>query len=104
MWFNMFNEPQGGSSDGDIANWLTLQRRAPPPGIAPNNIFVADIGYGQAVETFTGSTRSRRLGAGQCNILYSGMPAARKGQGLRRVRRLRQRATNASTIARRCST
>lgn len=74
VWFNMFNEPQGGSSAGDVANWLTLQQDALRRlrAIAPNNIFVADIpGYGQAVETFTGPNSILRLGAGQCNVLYS---------------------------------
>ena len=74
VWFNMFNEPQAGSSTGDVANWLSLQQSALARlrAIAPNNVFVADIpGYGQAVETFTGPNSILRLGAGQCNVLYS---------------------------------
>ena len=74
VWFNMFNEPQAGASAGDVSNWMSLHQTALARlrSIAPNNIFVADIpGYGQAVETFTGSNSVLRLGAGQCNVLYS---------------------------------
>lgn len=74
VWFNMFNEPQTGSSPAEVANWLALQQAALARlrSIAPNNVFVADIpGYGQAVDTFTGPNSIARLGAGQCNVLYS---------------------------------
>ena len=74
VWFNMFNEPQSGSSPAEINNWMTLQQSALARlrAIAPNNVFVADIPrYGQGVETFTGPNSITRLGAGQCNVLYS---------------------------------
>lgn len=74
VWFNMVNEPQEGGSAADVENWLALQRSllSRLRAIAPNNVFVADIPrYGQGVETFTGANAITRLGAGQCNVLYS---------------------------------
>jgi mannan endo-1,4-beta-mannosidase len=74
VWFNPYNEPQGGAEPADVANWLALQRDALVRlrAIAPTNVFVADIpGGGQAVQAFTGERPITELGSGQCNVLYS---------------------------------
>ena len=74
VWFNMFNEPVSGGSDADVRNWMSLQQSALAHlrAIAPYNVFVADIPrYGQGAESFVGANSITRLGAGQCNVLYS---------------------------------
>lgn len=86
VWFNVLNEPISGSSAADLDAWLALHRDALARlrSIAPHSIFVADLpGYGQAMDSFFGDRSVARLGAGQCNVLYSWHAYGALGNGSR---------------------